>query len=156
LTIKVAKLIPCKTNRKIITLCCIDYTLPWVGFRLTTLVVIGTDCTGSVLINCTCILKKSVLIIKKLQSLYLKEPDLWMNFEKKKFPYLPTHGWNGGSGAGNEHLFKGGLMENLSNMKNTNFKYIYICLYFYAESLNFKPNKITFILSMKSLKIPKG
>jgi hypothetical protein len=47
-------------------------------------------------------------------------------------------------------------MENLSNMKNTNFKYIYICLYFYAESLNFKPNKITFILSMKSLKIPKG
>ena len=76
--------------------------------------------------------------------------------EEKKSPYLPTHRWNGGSGAGNEHIFKGSLMENLSNMKNTNFKYIYICLYFYAESLNFKPNKITFILSMKSLKIPKG
>ena len=37
------------------------------------------------------------------------KPDLWMNFEKKKFPYLPTHRWNGGSGAGNEHIFKGGL-----------------------------------------------
>jgi hypothetical protein len=27
--------------------CCIDYTLPWSGLELTTLVVIGTDCTGS-------------------------------------------------------------------------------------------------------------
>jgi hypothetical protein len=25
----------------------IEYTLPWTGFELTTLVVIGTDCTGS-------------------------------------------------------------------------------------------------------------
>jgi hypothetical protein len=30
-----------------ITLCCIEYTLPWTGFELSTLVVIGTDCTGS-------------------------------------------------------------------------------------------------------------
>ena len=27
-----------------ITLCCIEYTLPWVGFKLKILVVIGTDC----------------------------------------------------------------------------------------------------------------
>ena len=27
--------------------CCIGYTLPWMGFELKTLVVIGTDCTGS-------------------------------------------------------------------------------------------------------------
>jgi hypothetical protein len=26
---------------------CIGYTLPWMGFELKTLVVIGTDCTGS-------------------------------------------------------------------------------------------------------------
>ena len=26
---------------------CIEYTSPWVGFELTTLVVIGTDCLGS-------------------------------------------------------------------------------------------------------------
>ena len=26
---------------------CIEYTSPWTGFELTTLVVIGTDCTGS-------------------------------------------------------------------------------------------------------------
>ena len=28
---------------------------------------------------------------------------------KKKSPYLPTHRWNGVSGVGNEHIFKGGL-----------------------------------------------
>ena len=33
--------------------------------------------------------------------------ELWK--EKKKSPYLPTHRWNGGSGAGNEHILKGGL-----------------------------------------------
>ena len=27
--------------------CCIEYTLPWTGFEITTLVKIGTDCTGS-------------------------------------------------------------------------------------------------------------
>jgi hypothetical protein len=26
---------------------CIEYTSPWTGFELTTLMVIGTDCTGS-------------------------------------------------------------------------------------------------------------
>ena len=31
----------------IIWWCCIEYTSPWTGFELTTLVVIGTDCTGS-------------------------------------------------------------------------------------------------------------
>jgi len=30
-----------------ITWCWIKYTLPWTGFQLTTLVVIGTDCIGS-------------------------------------------------------------------------------------------------------------
>ena len=33
--------------------------------------------------------------------------ELW---KKKKSPYLPTHRWNGGSGAGNKHIFKGGLI----------------------------------------------
>jgi hypothetical protein len=28
--------------------------------------------------------------------------------KKKKSPYLPTNRWNGGSGAGNKHIFKGG------------------------------------------------
>jgi hypothetical protein len=43
----------CKTNdlpqslTNFITYCCIDYTSPIAGFELTTLVVIGTDCTGS-------------------------------------------------------------------------------------------------------------
>ena len=30
-----------------ITYCCIEYTSPLVGLKLTTLVVIATDCTGS-------------------------------------------------------------------------------------------------------------
>ena len=30
-----------------ISLCCIEYTSSWTGFELATLVVIGTDCTGS-------------------------------------------------------------------------------------------------------------
>ena len=33
---------------KLITYCCIEYTSLWTGFVLTTLVVIGTDCTGMV------------------------------------------------------------------------------------------------------------
>ena len=36
-------------SQTFITLCCIKYTLPWEGFKFTTLVVIGTatGCTGS-------------------------------------------------------------------------------------------------------------
>ena len=45
--------------------------------------------------------------MNKIRCSTLKKPDLWMNFKKKN--YLPTHRWNGGSGAGNEHIFKGGL-----------------------------------------------
>ena len=36
-----------KSLTNFITLCCIEYTLPWMVFELTTLVVIDTDCTGS-------------------------------------------------------------------------------------------------------------
>ena len=38
----------CRTSlTNFITKCCIEYTSSWTGFELTTLVVIGTDCTGS-------------------------------------------------------------------------------------------------------------
>ena len=37
----------CKSLTNCITKCCIEYTSPWTGFELTTLVVIGTDCTGT-------------------------------------------------------------------------------------------------------------
>ena len=36
-----------KSLTKFITWCCIEYTLPWVGFNLKMLVVIGTDYIGS-------------------------------------------------------------------------------------------------------------
>jgi hypothetical protein len=36
-----------KSLTNVIAYCCIKYTSPWHGFELTTLVVIGTDCTGS-------------------------------------------------------------------------------------------------------------
>jgi hypothetical protein len=32
---------------KLYHICCIEYTSPWTGFEFTTLMVIGTDCTGS-------------------------------------------------------------------------------------------------------------
>jgi hypothetical protein len=54
---------------------------------------------------------------------------LWRNqicewtLKKTKSPYLPTHRWNGGSGAGNEHIFKGGLV-----MKNV--LYVYHVVYY--------------------------
>jgi hypothetical protein len=35
-----------KSLTSFITSCCIEYTSPLTGFKLTTLVVIGTDCTG--------------------------------------------------------------------------------------------------------------
>jgi len=37
----------CKSLTNFITKCYIEHTLPWTGFELTTLVVISTDCTGS-------------------------------------------------------------------------------------------------------------
>jgi hypothetical protein len=40
-----------KTLINFITYCCVEYTSPWMGFEPTTLVVIGTDCTGSCKFN---------------------------------------------------------------------------------------------------------
>ena len=37
----------CKSLTNFITKCCIEYTSPWTGFKLTTLIVIGTDCTDN-------------------------------------------------------------------------------------------------------------
>ena len=37
----------CKSLTNFITWSCIEYILPWAGFKLTTLVVICTDCIGS-------------------------------------------------------------------------------------------------------------
>jgi hypothetical protein len=39
--------VPRRKPPRFITQCCIEYTSPWRGFELTTLVVIGTDCTCS-------------------------------------------------------------------------------------------------------------
>jgi hypothetical protein len=36
-----------KSQINFITSCCIKYSSPWKRFELTTLVLIGTDCTGS-------------------------------------------------------------------------------------------------------------
>ena len=36
-----------KSLTNFIALCCMEYTLQWTWFKLTTLVVIGTDCTSS-------------------------------------------------------------------------------------------------------------
>ena len=36
-----------KSMTNFTTYCCIQYTSPWIKFELTTLVVIGTDCTSN-------------------------------------------------------------------------------------------------------------
>jgi hypothetical protein len=36
-----------KASINLITQCCIEHTLPYAGFELTTIVVIETDCTTS-------------------------------------------------------------------------------------------------------------
>ena len=36
-----------KSQTNFVTQSCIEYTSQWAGFKLTTLVVIGTDCIGS-------------------------------------------------------------------------------------------------------------
>jgi hypothetical protein len=41
-----------KSQINFITYCCIEYTSPWSGIKLTTLVVIGTDCIYSNKSNC--------------------------------------------------------------------------------------------------------
>ena len=52
--------------------------------------------------------------------------ELWKK-KKKKSPYLPTHWWNGGSGVGNEHIFKGGLgMQSLGKFPLKIVKKLYI------------------------------
>jgi hypothetical protein len=48
---------------------CIEYTSPWMGFKLTTLVVIGTDCTGSFKSNYhTITTTPEIIVIRWLQS----------------------------------------------------------------------------------------
>jgi hypothetical protein len=44
---------------KLYHICCIEYTWPWARFELTTLVVIGTDCTGSWISNYNMIMTTS-------------------------------------------------------------------------------------------------
>ena len=46
---------------------------------------------------------------KSVAQLWRNQICEWTLKRKKKSPYLPTHRWNGGSGAGNEHILKGGL-----------------------------------------------
>ena len=41
-----------KSLTNLITLCCIECTLPWAGFELSTLVVMGTDCKGTIIDHC--------------------------------------------------------------------------------------------------------
>ena len=68
--------------------------------------------------------------MNKIRCSTLKEPDLWMNFEKKKkSPYLPTHRWNGGSGVGNEHIFKGGLRIVVTDLLHIPNLILKLCFY---------------------------
>ena len=53
-----------KSLTNFITQCCIQYTLPWAGFKLVTLVVIGSDCTGSSKSNCHTITTMTAPVVR--------------------------------------------------------------------------------------------
>ena len=101
------------TCRKLLTnfttKCCIEYTSPWTGFELTTLVVIGTDCIGSCKSNyhtitattapidrcrflqqhmCknTCIVRYSVILQ------HMRKTTVWC-FVEKKNTNVSNHSW---------------------------------------------------------------
>ena len=50
----------CRKSLSDFITCCIEYTSPWTGFKLTTLVVIGTDCTCSCKSNYNTIMTTTV------------------------------------------------------------------------------------------------
>ena len=41
-----------KSLTNLITLCCIECTLPWAVFEFSTVVVMGTDCKGTIIDHC--------------------------------------------------------------------------------------------------------
>ena len=62
---------------KLYHICCIKYTSPWTGFKLTTLVDIGTDCTGS------CKSNYHTIMTMTAPERHLRFTDfLWQHFNK--------------------------------------------------------------------------
>ena len=47
----IVKFYPEKTTDRQTITCCIEYVSPWTGFELTTLVAIGIDCTGKLVVK---------------------------------------------------------------------------------------------------------
>ena len=62
-----------------ITKCCIEYTSPWAGFKLTMLVVIGTDCIGSYKSNYHRIMTMAASTPHEYVLVYMYIPDLKMS-----------------------------------------------------------------------------
>jgi hypothetical protein len=60
-----------RSRTNFITECYIEYTLPWTGFEMTTLVVIGTDCIGSCKSNYHTITTMMAPILAKVK------PEMW-------------------------------------------------------------------------------
>jgi hypothetical protein len=67
-----------------IMLCCIEYTSPWTGFKLTTLVVIGNDCIGTCKSNCqTTTTSPDNKMNKKYHNSHeIREPSIYQHCRK--------------------------------------------------------------------------
>ena len=99
-----------KSQTNFLALCCIKYTSPWVGFKLTTLVVIGTNNIGSCNTNYHTSTTRRPLVYstntsvnKSLQCIiyytntlenkvYLYCPNTWVN-EVYGVLYCTKHEW---------------------------------------------------------------
>ena len=64
-------------------------------------------CSRNYFRNWFTLLNEQNLLLDFEGTRFVNERSLF--WKKKKSPYLPTHWWNGGSGVGNEHIFKAGL-----------------------------------------------
>ena len=74
---------------------CFDYRKSWLEFRY---------CSRIYVRNWFTLLNEQNPLLDFEGTRFVN--DLWKITKKT---YLPTHRWNGGSGAGSEHIFKGGL-----------------------------------------------
>ena len=61
-------------HKQIYYISCIEYTSPWVGLELTTLVLIGTDCTGKCKSNYSTIMTMTTPAINGTLRTYINRP----------------------------------------------------------------------------------
>ena len=76
----------CMSLTNFITYCCIKYTSPWTGFDLSTLVMIGIDCTRSCKSSYLAIMTTTLLPVNGIPNplLILNGSSMWCRYKQYK------------------------------------------------------------------------